>query len=541
MVYGQTSPASIDRVISLSNMAEFFFMAGNYDKAIEYKKQAIDMTSVLFGVNSDEYASSVLTIANYYYSKGCSDSLNIETTNDCISNAINNLKIVMKVFDDSLLIDYDKLEPTEKYKLWQQVCPLYDRLLPCFISKCQNDSTVSELYNSVLFSKGITWQNYSDAKKRDWREIQKKLHPEDLVIEFISPVDLDEDNITFYALILNNKRSAPRMIKLFDIMQLQESWKNTKSKFEKDMEVGNLIWGNIENELQGKKNIFFSATHILHNIPIEYLPIDDKTFYCEMYNMYRLSSTAELAMDIYKSQYDTAVLYGGLDYDSGVGDGYSQTRAGLEPLFNTVIEIDEISQLLVDNGIRCEIYSGGAGTESSFKRQSGLPINIIHISTHGKYERDDGYLNKINEDTSLSRSYLALSGANKKLKNQSIDEGEDGIITALDISQMKFNALDLVCMSACESALGTYSDDDGIIGLQKGFKLAGANTILMSLDKVDDEATRILMVEFYKNLMAGKSKHQSLKDAQHYLRKVENGKYDDPKYWASFIMLDGLN
>ena len=62
----------------------------------------------------------------------------------------------------------------------------------------------------------------------------------------------------------------------------------------------------------------------------------------------------------------------------------------------------------------------------------------------------------------------------------------------------------------------------------------------MSLDKVDDKATRTLMVEFYRNLVNGKSKRESLKEAQHYLRKVEKGKYDDPKYWASFIMLDGL-
>lgn len=63
----------------------------------------------------------------------------------------------------------------------------------------------------------------------------------------------------------------------------------------------------------------------------------------------------------------------------------------------------------------------------------------------------------------------------------------------------------------------------------------------MSLNKVDDEATRILMVEFYRNLMNGKTKYESLKEAQLYLRQVDNGKYDDPKYWASFIMLDGLD
>ena len=78
------------------------------------------------------------------------------------------------------------------------------------------------------------------------------------------------------------------------------------------------------------------------------------------------------------------------------------------------------------------------------------------------------------------------------------------------------------------------------MGLQRGFKRAGAKTVLMSLWKVDDEATKILMVEFYRNLMSGKTKHQSLKDAQKYLRQIDNGKYDKPEYWASFIMLDGF-
>ena len=120
------------------------------------------------------------------------------------------------------------------------------------------------------------------------------------------------------------------------------------------------------------------------------------------------------------------------------------------------------------------------------------------------------------------------------------DKNNDGILTSKEISQLILHGLDLVVLSACESALGDVSYG-GVYGLQRGFKKAGANTIVMSLDKVDDEATRILMVEFYRNLMSGKSKCQSLKDAQKHLRKVDNGKYDNPKYWASFIMLDGLN
>ena len=96
----------------------------------------------------------------------------------------------------------------------------------------------------------------------------------------------------------------------------------------------------------------------------------------------------------------------------------------------------------------------------------------------------------------------------------------------------------MVVMSACESGLGeTFGD--GVFGLQRGFKLAGAKTLLMSLWKVDDEATQILMTEFYKNYLNGMSKRESLLAAQKAVRKTPG--FEAPKYWAAFILLDGLN
>ena len=62
----------------------------------------------------------------------------------------------------------------------------------------------------------------------------------------------------------------------------------------------------------------------------------------------------------------------------------------------------------------------------------------------------------------------------------------------------------------------------------------------MSLWEVDDTATQILMTQFYKNYLSGQSKRKSLLSAQKYLREYDNGKYNNPKYWAAFIMLDGL-
>ena len=137
------------------------------------------------------------------------------------------------------------------------------------------------------------------------------------------------------------------------------------------------------------------------------------------------------------------------------------------------------------------------------------------------------------------RSGLLFSGANLGLKGESLpNDVEDGVLTALELSNMNLGNIDIVVMSACESGLGETSGE-GVFGLQRGFKLAGAKALLMSLWKVDDTATQLLMKEFYRNYLSGRSKQESLKLAQQSLRN--SPEYSAPDYWAGFILLDALN
>ena len=96
----------------------------------------------------------------------------------------------------------------------------------------------------------------------------------------------------------------------------------------------------------------------------------------------------------------------------------------------------------------------------------------------------------------------------------------------------------MVVLAACETGLGDVTGE-GVYGLQRGFKKAGINSIVMSLWKVDDDATRLLMTEFYNHLLSGYPKIEALKKAQMYVR-MQKG-YEDPYYWAGFILLDGLD
>jgi len=95
--------------------------------------------------------------------------------------------------------------------------------------------------------------------------------------------------------------------------------------------------------------------------------------------------------------------------------------------------------------------------------------------------------------------------------------------------------LELVVLSACQTGLGQLRED-GVFGLQRGFKKAGAHTLLMSLWSVDDEATKAMMTAFYAELAKGASRRAAFHAAQNSLRA--NPRFESPIYWASFIMLD---
>ena len=130
------------------------------------------------------------------------------------------------------------------------------------------------------------------------------------------------------------------------------------------------------------------------------------------------------------------------------------------------------------------------------------------------------------------RSGLALAGANTFLRGGPLpEEAEDGLLTAEDVSGLDLLATELVVLSACETGLGEVRTGEGVFGLQRAFTLAGARTLVMSLWSVPDEATRELMEEFYRRILAGEGRADALRHAQLKLRQ----KYPDPYFWGAFI------
>ena len=543
-IYGNKS---IEYGLSLDPMSQIYeIFLHDYDKAIQYKLESLSILKT--EMRFDSYSNTLRHIATCFAKK------------KDYASAFKYANEAIMAFKDKVVPDFEKMSNEQKYSLMQKGHFLFDSGYPFYVYMNHNNESTKELYNNILFFKGITLNEHLN-EKCTWEIIRNSLKTNDIAVEFIASYEQDS-LICYYALTIKREYESPKMIRLFDISQFGKLLGMHLPAYSLRRELGLLIWGNMKEELVEVKNVYFSPAGLLHEISIENFPINQVENYSDKYNMYRVSSTRGLINITPHNLYTNAVLYGGIDYNFNENNStkeFTPNRSGFDFLLNTEKEVSDISHILNESGINTIVFKGREGSESVFYNLPNKSVDILHMATHGQSIKSDqvdnireknnmAFLEKNNfkdfifENKALSWSFLVLAGGNRLVSRSLIPQDEeDGILTAKEISFMKFNKLDLVVLSACETANGSLGYDDSILGLQRGFKRAGANTILMSLDKVDDEATKIIMVEFYKNLMSGKTKHQSLKNAQKYLRSVEEGKYDDPKYWASFIMLDGLN
>lgn len=209
------------------------------------------------------------------------------------------------------------------------------------------------------------------------------------------------------------------------------------------------------------------------------------------------------------------------------------------PLPGTAEEAKTLKELLKvseDN-----VLTRGNATENRFK-QLQRP-RILHIATHGFFLRDNEFpavalkptnfsqgqvVTPVNENP-LLRSGLALTGANLRRSG----ENDDGILTAAEVAQMDLRGTQLVVLSACETGVGDVQNGEGVYGLRRALVLTGAETQVTSLWKVADDATKDLMVDYYKRLLKGEGRSEALRNAQLTMMKSKDRSH--PYYWAAFV------
>lgn len=160
--------------------------------------------------------------------------------------------------------------------------------------------------------------------------------------------------------------------------------------------------------------------------------------------------------------------------------------------------------------------------------------HILHFATHGFFiSAPKGPVSYLDHNP-LRRSGLALSGANTLPKSS--NTANDGILYADEIALLQLKGTSLVVLSACQTAMGVVRTGQGVFGLSRAFLYAGTNTVISSLNNVDDRATELLMKTFYQHYIGGKmTKLQAFNAAKATVRN--HPLYAHPFYWASFILV----
>lgn len=443
------------------------------------------------------------------------------------------------------------------------------------------ENEIEELATSLSiksnhFSPGIT--------QTDWKEVAKRLDTNETVIEFVHfryANPFPSDDVFYMALLIRKDWESPILVPLFEEMQLQ---KVLSQKYPDDSSfvsqlygpaLYDLIWNPLMPYLKKGGVIYYSPSGLLHRISFPAIPSSDKAFLLDEYSLTYVSSSRKL-IDHQKPEFPSSgpiIVYGNITYDSDTSynspnipknTAETKTELGISssldgatrgriwrPLPKSLTELIHLELLFKENQREVFTLQKASATEGSFHRLQQLPQSpaIIHLATHGFFYPDPefneaertkysigGKFNFQFSDNPLFRSGIIMAGANSAWRKGEIGpQKEDGILTAYEIAEMDLYATQLVVLSACNTGIGEIRGSEGVYGLQRAFKRAGVDYLLLTLWSIpDSDQTVEFMKTFYQNWFSRKPIRQAFNQTQLAMRK----KYNDPYYWAGFVLID---
>lgn len=310
------------------------------------------------------------------------------------------------------------------------------------------------------------------------------------------------------------------------------------------------VFAPVQSHLGNASHVLLSPDSQLNLVPFAALVDGQNRYLIETYTLTYLTSGRDLLRQQHTAlPQQPPVVLANPDFDTADAQGVIQvasaSRGGARspdmgslrfgPLEGSALEVAAIRPWL---GEKAVVLTEAKATENALKQVQGP--SILHLATHGFFlpdvsislpETDVGAspptANRV--ENPLLRSGLALAGF-----NQRESDGEDGVLTALEVASLNLRGTRLVVLSACETGLGDVADGEGVYGLRRAFVLAGAESLLMSLWQVGDRRTADLMQQYYERLGQGKGRSESLRQVQ--LAALENPAYRHPYHWAAFFL-----
>jgi CHAT domain-containing protein/tetratricopeptide (TPR) repeat protein len=288
--------------------------------------------------------------------------------------------------------------------------------------------------------------------------------------------------------------------------------------------------------------LYIVADGSIGRVPFAALSNEQKIPVIEQFTVCYLTSSRDLFDKSTESAEPSCpIVIGNPDFDFGRSSDIPATP-GVElfaALPGTLLEANLVASIL---GV--EAWVGATVLKTRLQRECS-PL-VLHLGTHGFFLENPiaelwedsgmtfaiagehtigGRLIGTRIQSPLLRSGVALAGANTWLQFETPPpEAGNGILTAEDVTSMDLRGTGLVVLSACDTGLGDVRLGSGIFGLQRAFKIAGAKTIVMSMWKLDDLSTCLLMLLFYEEVIYSQTGCASaLRKAQLALRNMTIG------------------
>ncbi len=338
--------------------------------------------------------------------------------------------------------------------------------------------------------------------------------------------------------------------KLGPLALLSESSKS-ENRFK---DIYKFLMGRFDGKIKNIKTLYIAPDGVLNLIPFERLITPDGSYLIERKEVRTLQTGRDLLRSRQKSVSNRLVALGGAVYDryteGGKPDGQKASKeeaennmrlkkelSGFEYLPASKEEVDKIGLYYTQSRkAPADQFVGVHASEAALKglNQSS---KILHLSTHGYYLKNS----ELERERPMALSGLALAGANLGLKGLSDPNGEDGILYAMEILGLNLNGTELVSLSACATGSGVLDYSEGIYGLVRAFRIAGAQSVLMTLKPVKDNDACKFMTAFYKNWMEQKEgAHPATalrKTKLDFINHETVERYREPEFWSPYVLV----
>ncbi len=309
--------------------------------------------------------------------------------------------------------------------------------------------------------------------------------------------------------------------------------------FERDTTSYTAYWKPVLEKLPPTtERLYVCSDGVYYQINPSTIPLPQGGYLADKYQVIHYTRLASLTKPPKPFRYfegKKAFLIADPDYAPNV----ASDSLYVPPLPGTAEEIRAIRDILQSEAILPYVHTRGEASEPLLY-EANSPY-ILHIATHGiflPYDERLGELIGVQNASALAnplfRSALLLASAGRTLLYGSTDVSQDGILNAYELLALRLQNTQLVALSACETGLGEVQNGEGVYGLQRAFLLAGARNLILSLWKVDDEATRDFMICFYTEWLRKKLPlEEAFWNTQTAMRSARNAPY----FWGAFILV----